>query len=405
MERRAERRAYAWIILAFARIDRSIGSDPWRHWPCAMLRFMQVTASQELDTLLRAFLQEPIEAESNHLLEKLLCEHAQPLVKQIIWAKLRLYPRRADDHRELQDSEDISHEVTLQLLKRLREFKANRAVEEFSDFRGYVAVIAYNACYRYLRQKYPERYRLKSKLRYILTHQKGFALWESDHQEWLCGLSVWRHQKKSFTIKEPLRQLRDSPQVMELARLSQKNPQPNSVVHLLAAIFNWLGKPIELEELVNIVAGLNEIKEPIAPADSEGENLVDPREDDAGLLARLAIRQEQHMYLRRLWAEICDLPLEQRTALLLSLRNKQGDDMITLLADVRVASLRQIAEALAIPAEALAQLWNALPLDDATIAIRLGVTRQQVINLRQSARRRLLRRARAFGVGQSGFGA
>jgi RNA polymerase sigma factor (sigma-70 family) len=361
---------------------------------------MQVTASQELDTLLRAFLQEPIEAESNHLLERLLCEHAQPLVKQIIKAKLRLYPGRTDDHRELQDAEDLSNEVTLQLLKRLREFKANGAAEGFSDFRGYVAVIAYNACYTYLRQKYPERYRLKSKLRYILTHQKGLALWESDHQEWLCGLSVWRHQKKSVSIKEPLHDLRDSPQVMKLVRLSRENTQPNSLVHLLAAIFNRLGKPVELEELVNIVASLSEIKEPLAAADHDGENMADPREDDADLPARLATRQEQHIYLQRLWAEICALPLEQRTALLLSLRNKQGDDMITLLTDVRVATLRQIAEALAMSAEALAQLWNALPLDDATIATRLGVTRQQVINLRQSARRRLLRRAKTFGVGK-----
>jgi RNA polymerase sigma factor (sigma-70 family) len=333
-------------------------------------------------------------------LEKLLCEHALPLVKQIIRAKLRLYPRGADDHRELQDSEDISNEVTLQLIKRLREFKANRAGEDFNDFRGYVAVIAYNACYGYLRQKYPERYRLKNKLRYILTHQKGFALWEGDHQEWLCGLSVWRHQKKSFSIKEPLHQLRDRPQVMELAVLSRENSQPNSVVHLLAAIFNWLGKPVELEELVNIVMGLNEIKEPVAPADDDGENIVDLREGDTDLPARLATRQEQHMYLQRLWAEICELPLEQRTSLLLSLRNKQGDDIITLLAHLRVASLRQIAEALALSAEELAQLWNALPLDDATIAARLGVTRQQVITLRQSARRRLLRRAKTFGVGK-----
>ena len=276
---------------------------------------MAVTASREFDTLLQAYLRETIEAESNHLLERLLCEHAQPLVRQIIRAKLRLYPRRADDHRERQDSEDISNEVTLQLLKRLQEFKANHGDEDFSDFRGYVAVIAYNACYTYLRQKYPERFRLKNKLRYILSHQAGFALWEGSDKEWLCGLSSWQHQKQSFSIKEPLRQLRGSPQVMELAVLSHESSPRHSVVHLLAAIFNWLGHPLELEELVNVVAGLIEIKEPLAQVELNGERVTNLREDYMDMPARLATRQEQHLYLQRLWAEICELPLEQRTDL------------------------------------------------------------------------------------------
>lgn len=359
---------------------------------------MSVTASREFDTLLQAYLRETIEAESNHLLERLFCEHVQPLVKQIIRAKLRFYPRRAGDHRERQDSEDVSHEVTLQLLKRLREFKTNHGDEDFSDFRGYVAVIAYNACYTYLRQKYPERFRLKNKLRYILTHQEGFALWEGSEKEWLCGLSAWRHQKTPFSVKEPLRQLRGSAQVMELATLSRENSPRNRVIPLLAAIFNWLGRPIELEELVNVVAGLIEIKEPLAQAELNGESMINWRDDYMDLPARLATRQEQHLYLRRLWAEICELPLEQRTALLLSLRDKQADDMITLLAHLRVASLRQMAEALAMSAEELAELWHDLPLEDAAIARRLGVTRQQVVNLRQTARRRLLRRTKAFAT-------
>jgi hypothetical protein len=40
----------------------------------------------------------------------------------------------------------------------------------------------------------------------------------------------------------------------------------------------------------------------------------------------------------------------------------------------------------------LSALWDQLPLDDLSIAARLGVTRQQVINLRKAARARLARR-------------
>ena len=51
--------------------------------------------------------------------------------------------------------------------------------------------------------------------------------------------------------------------------------------------------------------------------------------------------------------------------------------------------------ALALAAEQFAELYNRLPLDDATIAQRLGITRQQVINLRKAARDRLVRRMRS----------
>jgi hypothetical protein len=57
-----------------------------------------------------------------------------------------------------------------------------------------------------------------------------------------------------------------------------------------------------------------------------------------------------------------------------------------------VASIRAIASVLEIPAEEFAEIWNMLPLDDLAIAERLQVTRQQVINLRKSARKRLERR-------------
>jgi hypothetical protein len=48
------------------------------------------------------------------------------------------------------------------------------------------------------------------------------------------------------------------------------------------------------------------------------------------------------------------------------------------------------------PAQEFAKLWNNLPLEDTTIAQNLGVTRQQVINLRKSARERLARRMSAL---------
>jgi hypothetical protein len=61
-----------------------------------------------------------------------------------------------------------------------------------------------------------------------------------------------------------------------------------------------------------------------------------------------------------------------------------------------IATLRQLAAALEMSAESLAETWNELPMEDSRIAELLGLTRQQVINARKSGRERLARRLKGF---------
>jgi hypothetical protein len=68
---------------------------------------------------------------------------------------------------------------------------------------------------------------------------------------------------------------------------------------------------------------------------------------------------------------------------------------VALLPLTGIASLRNVARVTGLEPEKLAEIWNRLPLEDSAIAGILQVTRQQVINLRKSARERLARRMRA----------
>jgi hypothetical protein len=118
--------------------------------------------------------------------------------------------------------------------------------------------------------------------------------------------------------------------------------------------------------------------------------------DDCGLLKILAEKAseqyrpaETRPTLGRLWKEICELPLRQRVALLLALKDGEGLDAVSLLGNAGVATMREISEVLEMKPADLAAMWDDLPLDDAAIAERLGIARQQVINLRKSARQRL----------------
>jgi hypothetical protein len=110
----------------------------------------------------------------------------------------------------------------------------------------------------------------------------------------------------------------------------------------------------------------------------------------------VAWQVEKRIFLERLWEEVRELPRAQRAALLLNLRGADGRGCLALFPATGVATLRQIAETLEISAERLAELWPQLPLEDATIAGLLDLTRQQVINLRKSARERLARRLKGF---------
>ena len=117
--------------------------------------------------------------------------------------------------------------------------------------------------------------------------------------------------------------------------------------------------------------------------------LADPAPDAALVF-------ERRTYLSRLWQEIRQLPPRQAAALILNLRDGQGGNAAALLPLTGIATLREMAGAVGLPPEKLAEIWHLLPLEDSALAGLLGVTRQQVINLRKSARERLARRMRGY---------
>jgi hypothetical protein len=112
----------------------------------------------------------------------------------------------------------------------------------------------------------------------------------------------------------------------------------------------------------------------------------------AGPARALETEIDSRRRLAELWKEVRLLPAGQRAALLLNLRDANGQGVVELLPSTGVANFAELAAALNLSPSGLACIWNDLPLDDAAIAQQMGVTRQQVINLRKSARARLGRR-------------
>lgn len=373
---------------------------------------IQTTKTGQVDLLLLPFVRAADEAEAERLLSELITGHATPLVNKIINYKMRDAGRANSRNETWSEPEDIQSDVMLQLVQRLRNFRVDYAERPISDFNSYVAVTTYNACDRYISRKYPQRRRLKNGLRYLLAHREGFALWQDERSNWLGGFRRWQenapaskaeansHRTDAQVSIHRLQQLRDDPRAF--ARQINAHPHWNDPKHayeLLDAIFNWAGAPVELDLLTGVVAVWWNVTDETVEIDGGSSH---EKQDEGGGVqiadARtgVAVETERRIYLKRLWDEITQLQPRQRAALLLNLRDENGRGVIDLWIIVGVATTQAIALTLEMRVEEFAALWSEMPLDDNRIAARLGVARQQVINLRKSARERLARRMKGF---------
>jgi RNA polymerase sigma factor (sigma-70 family) len=343
----------------------------------------------KIDALLEPLLLEAGDEQADELLLRLITVHAEPVIKGVIRHKLHLGSSRATQRAE---AEDIYQEVLLQLLAQLQRFRRQPGGHPITDLRGMAAVIAHRTCSRWMRRQFPERHAFKNRLHYLLTRQRGLALWQDEEGKLVAGFEAWRGRKKAVTaarlghppdgegLPPPLRMLNSG--------------RPQELSDALAAIFKHLGGPVEFDELVRALAAPLGIRDQPLEALAEDDSAVDYLPAAGG--SDPAWQIEKRIFLQRLWEELQQLPLNQRTALLLNLKDASGTGCITLFPATGIATLRQLADALAMSADSFARLWNELPLEDARIAELLGLTRQQVINARKSGRERLARRLKGF---------
>jgi len=206
----------------------------------------------------------------------------------------------------------------------------------------------------------------------------------------MAGFAVWQEQQLTPAKKMRASLLEDEDLLCHVRQLQVLN-QPNQSSEILAAEFNRLGGPIEFDELIATFAALSDIRDhPLASTDQNADVVA------TGTDADVAWQVEKRFFLQRLWEEVRQLPLNQRAALLLNLKGAEGRGCIALFPVAGIATVRELAETLAMSAEEFSELWSELPWEDTRIAERFSLTRQQVINARKSARERLKRRLRGF---------
>ena len=295
-------------------------------------------------------------------IERLLVEVAAPVVREVI----ARYVRAGD---AAGDAADLESTINLRLLHKFRSVAASPAPAVL-DLESYIATVSYNVINDHLRRRFPERTRLKNRIRYVLMRDARLASWTAPAGV-VAGLKTWTGSAAALTAV-PLH--RD-----DATAVMRDRDRPGDAMH---ALFEAIGAPVELEALIAFLAALWQVD--LAPREVELP---------AAVMRQTAPPQlENRELLRALWREIEQLRPMQRKALLLNLHDQETVNVASLLVLTGTAKLDDIAAALEMSAEELAEIWNDLPLDDLRIGKLLNVTRQQVINLRRAARDRLRRR-------------
>jgi hypothetical protein len=255
-----------------------------------------------------------------------------------------------------------------------------------------VAAVAAHTFSDLVRRRSPRRHSLKGKLQYVLDRHPDLAAWRDASSEWVCGFAAWSQDGKRLARNDALEALLDNPFQLAEALPGVRDFKTIRLENLMVAVFDFVRGPVEVDDMVNIVATLHGIHEGVDSLDAEDD-------EGRGLHDRLPAPgsgvDEQYLQrftLQLIWKEIRELPIQQRRALLLNLRDERGNCMTSELTRAGVASIAQIAGVLQISLDEFWSLWAELPLEDARIAEMFGFTREQVTNHRKAARARLGRR-------------
>jgi hypothetical protein len=336
------------------------------------------------DSMLAPFLAATSESTSDELLHAIIDEHAEPIIKKILRSKLRV-PLNELGTPQNQDALEIAGDLRATIVSTLRALRQDPNQTAIASFPDFVAIKTYSACIDYFREKHPQRWRLKSLLRRRLRQNPRFALWQAEDKRWYASFS--EHCEAIAEAEEP--DGFDSASHSTEEKLSAAQLKSDE---FLSVLFERSGAPIGFDEVVRVAAEAWHIHD--APTESIDTGGLERDNSFTSSEPRVDLALEQRLFFEQVWLEVCQLPVLQRAALLLNLRDARDGGVISFLPFLGVASKEELARLLEMPYEDFEKVWNELPLDDSRIAQMFGITRQQVINLRKTARERLVRRTR-----------
>ena len=336
--------------------------------------------------------------------------------REIVEKRFGVHLESAQSGEKHQAAWDVYQNATVKILKAI---SGQAGIEDPS---AYAATVARNSCRDYWRIHNPGWADLKGRLSRFFRKQPAWALWQVDEQlGWICGPVEW----KEIPLAEGARvsELTEQPRRIRASALPKLElaDQLDAFAwdRLLRGVFEYLGGPIRLDELVSIAGvlfGVQGSREMAFDELATGDNGAswDPPAPEPPADVRLAIAQE----IRGVWNEIKTMPKRWVLPFLLNppVTKREGAERgeIAVFAASGVATIAEIESLLGFtdqqyavltvelrlesdpdPRLRFAAVWNSLPLEDLLIARLMGLdSAQKVINLRMVAKNHLARSLR-----------
>jgi RNA polymerase sigma factor (sigma-70 family) len=328
-----------------------------------------------MDQLLQPYAHSPNEVEAQDRLEELLLLHAAPVVRRNLRQRLHFSIDRKGTNPHNSDAQDLYQEAMIRIVQALNDLRRSSEKGGIDDFRKYVSKVTANVCRDYLRARSPARRRLKDNIRLVLTRHPDFALWQAKG-DYVCGFSVWREDSSSprtlegWTKPEKIEEFRSS-------TYARENPSQLPLPKILSALFEWTGKPLELDNVVTIIAALMNVRDQsheVFDEQSEAYFEVPVARETVNAQSRV----EEKELLQQLWDVVKNLPAPQRDAYCFLFHDERGCDLFSLLIESEIVSYGQLAHALNRSPQEINRLRSQMPMDGPTAAAELNVTRPQV---------------------------
>ncbi len=330
-------------------------------------------------------------AEKTHRgdIDELIAVYADPIIKKVLLQRLNIYFSSSRKGLNPPEAEDLYQTVLLKLVAFFNANGAASSTRDICEIRRFVATITHNVCNDFLRMKYPERNRLKNKLRDLMRRHPDFSCWMMENRI-LCGLKNWVGQAESKQAERLVDDLNEKDDADEVGKLTDCARLPLS--KLVAEIFSRCEGPIEIDHLVYIIARLHGIKDRLNQSiEGDNQSLAQIPDSSVSYYEHLETKE----FFLMLWRACCELSLGQRRAFILTSSDYMGESLLHRLLRERVITISQVYQSLDLTREFLASLWDKLPMDAATAAVELGTSAQMIAKWRHRAMRKL---SEVFGL-------
>lgn len=336
---------------------------------------MKIEIAKSSDELLLPFLTSETDAETEECLNLLFSESVIPQIRMVLSPYLTL---------SSDDREEIAAEVQGRILRRLRGLHV-RPETAIADLKAYVTTATFNARKDFISSKKPEWRRINNRIQRLAEDpERGIRVFARRDGDDRFGLDGHDGNENS----------RDIADILEAVRQRIPDHLVRRVQDLVPEVLACADGGISRKELVGAVLELT----------GGGEFVEIELPEELGELRTVSendemISERQISMLRQIWDEVRTFPGNQRKALILSLRESRDTEAVSLLLRNRIATIKEIAEALEVDLEEFSAIFERLPMSSLEIADFLSIEDsertsrdQRVDNLRRIARDLLRRR-------------